>query len=279
MPLHRMFLIPALLLISLSSQSIFAQNDSAESSRVIFIGLPDSAVVHADGKVVEHDIGGWYQVPSGDVKIEISQSDSVVFSSNMNFKAGEDSRIIIECRMGCAHFELTSKPSGAKLSIDGENYGYTPFKSYYFRPGNSREIKLSMPGYAPLKESISISPEKSLVLELQMDRSQEWKDSVKTVVLKKKQGRQRVQKIVFGVLTMAFTGAGVFYDDYAKSQLKAADVEAAAYDASVTTDGCVNHRSAYNQNISNARKAINFRNTFLGVAGGCLVGVGLSFVF
>ena len=144
MHLSRFFLLSILLLVIFSFLSSSAQAGSTTATtRVILIGLSDSAVVTADGNVITHDIGGWYQVPAGDVKIEIKEADELVFSTTMHFVAGEDSRIIMECRMGCAQIKIDSKPSGAKLAIDGENYGVTPFVNKYFRPG-IRTVDLSL---------------------------------------------------------------------------------------------------------------------------------------
>jgi len=279
MHLSRFFLLSILLLVIFSFLSSSAQAGSTTATtRVILIGLSDSAVVTADGNVITHDIGGWYQVPAGDVKIEIKEADELVFSTTMHFVAGEDSRIIMECRMGCAQIKIDSKPSGAKLAIDGKNYGVTPFVNKYFRPGN-RTVELSLKDYAPLKHGFSISPGQSQDLDLQLSRSQAWKDSVAQIALKQKRSRQMVQKAIFGFLTATFAGAGLYYEMYARSQSSAATIEAQAYDAAAISEECTIHRNAYEANRSNARKAIGFRNTLMGVAGGCLVGFGLSFVF
>jgi hypothetical protein len=88
-----------------------------------------------------------------------------------------------------------------------------------------------------------------------------------------------VQKAIFGFLTATFASAGLYYEMYARSQSSAATIEAQAYDAAAISEECTIHRNAYEANRSNARKAIGFRNTLMGVAGGCLVGFGLSFVF
>ena len=68
---YRVVLFWILIYLSALAVSSYAQADSIGKSRFIIISCPDSAVISADGKVIHHDIGGWYEVSTGDVKIEI----------------------------------------------------------------------------------------------------------------------------------------------------------------------------------------------------------------
>ena len=110
-----------------------------------------------------------------------------------------------------------------------------------------------------------------------LSRSQAYKDSVKQFSLQKKRLRQRVQKVVFGVLTGALSGAGLYFDLSASSAINRADNAAVEYDAGYNNFSV--QRATYYKNRDDAKKVINSRNILFEAAGVCLLGFGLSFVF
>lgn len=262
-----------LILFGTTERMLQAQTNSG---RLIIIGRPDSSVVRANDSIISHDIGGWYDVPTGDVKIQIYKRDSLVFTSNMNVSQEQEYKIIFECLIDCANLKVNSTPAGAQLALDGEPQGKTPFFTDFVREGN-RTLTLTMPGFATLVDTINLISGQTNELDLTMDRSQAYKDSVKQIYLKKKQARQLVYKIVFGVLSFTAVGVGSYYNKSAKSSMAHADEAAALYDAA--REDFSTYREMYYEHKNDADKSIRKRNFFYSIGGISLLGVGLSFGF
>jgi hypothetical protein len=256
----------------------FAQDTTTSTSRLILIGAPDSTVISANDTEINHDFGGWYDVPAGDVKIKIYLADTLVFSSNMKFQKGLDHRLIFGCRADCngGRLQIASEPKGALVSIDGEPYGYTPLLNNLINPGN-HTIQLTMDGYAPLTHTFLLIQDNADDFYLTLERSQEHKDSVGLISVKKKRVRRGVQKFFLSVITIALAGAGGYYDLEAKSYLSLSNDASAAYDAA--HDNFDVHRATYYQNRDRAKKMLKYRNILCGSAGVSLLAFGFSFVF
>lgn len=259
-----------------ATHSITIDAQVAGKGRLIIIGCPDSAVVKINGTVAEHDIGGWYEVNAGYANIGITRNSTPVMSIAMNVKSEQDRKIVFECLLDCAQFQLNSTPDGALITIDDEELGNTPYITNYIRPGNHKLV-LTLPGYAPYAENFSAERGRSNILNTTLNRSQAYKDSVKHVLQKQKRARQVVYKIIFGTLTAALAGAGAYFDMTASSALSKADEAAVLYDAS--RDTFQPYRDTYYNNRKVASDGIGKRNILFGASGVCLIGFGFSFVF
>lgn len=250
--------------------------DTTGVARFIIINRPSDAVVKADEEIINHDIGGWYTVSAGEKKIQIYKNDSVVFSSNFNFKQNEEKRIVFDCSIDCAGVEINSSPSEAQLFIDDEDYGMVPYQNYYTKPGKHK-IKLNLPGYKPINEEISLSTGNIGKHSFLLEHSKAYKDSIASVKLKEKRARQRWRKVIFGVVTASLAGTGIYYEIQARSSVSDANQMAMEYD-NATAD-FAHYKKSYSEYRKDAKKSIDLRNILLGAAGMAFAGFGFSFIF
>jgi len=88
---------------------------------------------------------------------------------------------------------------------------------------------------------------------------------------------QWIRRIVFGVLTAGFSGAGYHYNTQARYGVTQLDNIQANYSAATTDFGT--YKTAYNaeKNIVNSNE--QKRNILYGLAGACAVGFGVSIWF
>jgi len=250
--------------------------DTTGVTRFIIINCPSDAVVKADGKIINHDIGGWYTVSVGEKKIQIHKNDSVVFSSSFIFKPNEERRIVFDCSIDCAGVEINSSPSEAQLFIDDEDYGMVPYQNNYTKPGKHK-IKLNLPGYEPINEEIYLSTGNIGKHSFILEHSQAYKDSIASVNLKEKRARQRWRKVIFGVVTASLAGTGIYYEIQARSSVSDANQMAMEYD-NATAD-FAHYKKSYSEYRKDAKKSIDLRNILLGAAGMAFAGFGFSFIF
>jgi hypothetical protein len=247
-----------------------------ETGRLIIIGCPDSAVVSLDHKIILPDMGGWYEVPAGDRMIEIHKLSTLVFYKNMTFKADEEHKIIFECVINCAGLKIICTPGNAQLTLDDEYIGLTPYVNYFMKDGKHR-YSLALDGYAPLADTFSLVANEVRTLDLTLDRSQAYKDSVKNEQMRVERSRKIMLNLVFGTIAVVSGGAGAYYDMSAKKSMKKADEAAVSYDNA--RSGFSEHKSVYYQYRNDAVRAGNKRNVLYGASGVMLFSLGLSFFF
>jgi hypothetical protein len=253
----------------------YSQN-SKDVARFIIINCPNEVVVKADKEILHHDIGGWYTVSAGKTKINILKNDSVIFSSTFKFRPNDEKRIIFDCSIDCISLEITSDPPEAQIFIDGEDYGFVPYKNLYTKPGKHK-IKLDLYNYASVNREISLSAENTEKINFSLEHSQAYRDSIKLVNIKGKRIRQRWRKIIFGIVTASFAGAGIYYELQARSDISDANKAAREYDNAKSK--FENYKDSYLKHRMNAKESLDLRNILLGTAGISLAGFGSSFIF
>lgn len=127
---------------------------SADILPVSILIKPERARVFIDGK--DLGSGPTFQLARGRHRVRIVKSDyetleqiinvderNVLF--NFTLKAKEDVGVQIE-----------TTPAGAKVFIDGLQFGETPVSGFY--PQGSYAIKIEKPGYVSVEETIQVAP-------------------------------------------------------------------------------------------------------------------------
>jgi hypothetical protein len=254
-----------------------AKAESLQSpAKLSITNLPADVKVLINNSAIRPDENNRYLVQPGPIGVQIESKGIVSYSASLILKAGEERTIILTCREQCATLDIVTDPFGASVYLNGQFEGLTPYVNSFMKPGDY-DLDVSMHGYEPVMRGISIVGTKPIVLTLNLEQTQAFRDSIKTIKLAQKRSRQLVQKMLFSGLA-AFCGAGgAYFDLTAKSKLSQADDAALAYDRA--HGDFQQYHDGYNANRDAARKAMGNRDILYIAAGACTVGLAFSFLF
>ena len=170
----------------------------------------------------------------------------------MTCKTGDEKTIELTCLEQCGLLDIVTDPFGASVYLNGHFEGLTPYVNSFVKPGDY-DLDVSMPGHEPVMRQISINGRKPLVLTLNLEQTQAFRDSIKAIKKAQKKQRQLVQKLIFGGLAAVCGAAGASFDLNARSKLSQANDAAAGYDKAAA--GFQGYKDAYNLNRDGARKS------------------------
>jgi hypothetical protein len=269
-----------LFLISLFSFYIifYYRSGTAGDGRVVLQNLPDSTEISVNGLSRLPDSNDVITVSPGPILLEIKRQKVVVYSTLFMVDSSETKTIPFECMSDCALLHVMTEPTGATLSMNGTVLGTTPYLNRFLNPG-SYSIMATYPGYIPVIRRVELSADLSPVFSYQMEMTLAMKDSIASVKRALHRKRQIIQSTLCGTAGIAMAAAGAWFDWKAVGFLDKAHQNYQEYLKAGSNDDCQQAKKAYLKNRDNARKPILYRNILYGVAGGCLIGFYLSFVF
>jgi len=254
-----------------------ANTPAAEgSARLSIKNVPPDAKVLINNSPALAGENGFYAVPSGNVAVQVESKGIAAYTTSISFKAGEEKTIELNCREHCATLDIVTDPFGASVYLNGRFEGLTPYVNTFIKPGEY-DLDVSMRGHEPVMRQIFLNGNKPLVLTLNLDQTQIFRDSLKAVKTAQKKRRQLVQKLLFSGLAAMCSAGGVYFDMNARSKLSQADDAAAGYErASADFQG---YKDTYNLNRDGARKSLGNRDLLYVAAGACMIGFTFSFLF
>jgi hypothetical protein len=247
-------------------------------AQLVLSNLPEDAEITVNGLPKEPTEEGSITVEPGLILLELRQNRVVVYSALFSLDVGEKKFIAFECSEDCALLHIISEPSGATVSMNGEVLGYTPYLSRFYKPG-SYSIMITHPGHIPVIRRVELSNDSSPLFSYQMEQTQAVKDSISAVRKAMRRKRQAIQSSLFGGAGLAMAAAGGWFEWRAYSHLLEAQRASDAYDAAQSHDECQVIKREYDKHRENARQPILYRNILYGVAGICIAGLYISFLF
>lgn len=129
---------------------------------------PSNAEVLLNGKVVGRTPFK-DQLQEGEHILQLRRSGYVEAKKNIRIASGKTTSvpvIVLEIKSGS--IQISSKPSGAKIMINGKHYGDTPFKLSDLKPG-PYSIQLEKEGFDPAVRTVNLPPGENLDLMLNLD--------------------------------------------------------------------------------------------------------------
>jgi len=129
---------------------------------------PKNAEVLVDGKI-KGRTPLKDSVEEGKHTVEIRRNGYISVQRTISVKSQETfyvRDVTLEIKPGS--ISIVSKPSGAKITINGKHYGDTPLKMSNLKPG-SFAIQLEKTGYDPVTRNVELPPGENLELMLNLD--------------------------------------------------------------------------------------------------------------
>ena len=129
---------------------------------------PKNAEVLVDGKI-KGRTPLKDSVEEGKHTVEIRRNGYISVQRTISVKSQETfyvRDVTLEIKPGS--ISIVSKPSGAKITINGKHYGDTPLKMSNLKPG-SFAIQLEKTGYDPVTQNVELPPGENLELMLNLD--------------------------------------------------------------------------------------------------------------
>jgi hypothetical protein len=256
--------IPAL---SILFNYCFADQILTGAARFQFSNAPDNITVIVDGDSIDMDSTGWYTITKGLRKIELSRSDTLLFSLARYFSENEEKKIYFYCKEECGGVEINSVPDSAHLSIDNEYTSITPATNHFLTPG-THTLKLEMPGWETVYKDLEISEQNISKMTFTLNRDNDCIRSIRMRFVGKK-----FTTALFCVMTASLASASAWYEYSAHTYLSNAKNASDLYDAA--SENFAAYKANYYHARRKAKKAIEIRNalsiaTGIGLAG-CLV--------
>ena len=260
--------------------ALFAFRISAETpgpfARVSIQNLPDGVKVIINNSPANEPESGVFEVRPGLVTVQIERNGVEAYAASFTLSAGENRTIALDCQRQCATLDVVTDPFGASVYLTAAFVGLTPYVNGFTRPGRY-DLDVSMPGYQPASRTIVIEGTKPAMMTINLEHTQAFLDSIKTVRLAQKKSRQFAQKLLFGGCAAACAAGGVFFDMAAKSKLSKADDAAIAYDGA--HGDFQQYHNDYTANRNGAKKTFRNRDLLYFAAGVCAIGFTVSFLF
>lgn len=100
-----------------------------------------------------------------------------------------------------AFLRVTSDPSGAVLSLDGNREGSTPYENDKIKPGN-HSVKLELKQYASVQKTVSCASGGRDSLQVTLEHTQAWGDSVARA--RKTMEKLHKEKSIFAIVSGIF---------------------------------------------------------------------------
>jgi PEGA domain. len=136
----------------------------SRNGRIVISGAPEDAEVYLDrvfsGKVPASSLFEISDAAPGSHLINIQKDGYKPYSSAITVKSGEDVALTIGMTAEDGYIsgpllQLTSKPGGANVMVDGECRGVTPLTLGEILPGRHR-VNLTLPGFAEWSDEVEV---------------------------------------------------------------------------------------------------------------------------
>lgn len=269
------FRMTALLLLALSTLQLQAEPSGGPATLTIQ-NLPAYARVIINNVSIKNRGNDVFTVEPGPVIVQIDYNGVAAYTASFKVAPGENRTIVLDCQEHCGTLDIMTDPFGASVSLNSAFEGLTPYVNSFLKPGEY-SLNVSMPGYVPSLRTVSIEEGKPAMMTLNLEHTQAFRDSIKTVKMAQKRSRQFAQKLIFSGCALACAAGGVFFDMTARSRLAKANDATIAYDQA--QGDFQKYHDAYNTNRDSARKSIGNRDLLYIAAGACAIGFTFSFLF
>ena len=110
------------------------------------------------------------RIPEGSVKIEIQQNGYTPHTREIALAAGEKQSVNVSLRPLPGNLNIVSIPEGARVYIDNEFKGKTPYTLDNTRPGTYR-VRVEMTGHSPLARNITLEKGSTATEEFRLEKN------------------------------------------------------------------------------------------------------------
>jgi len=121
---------------------------------------PAGATVQMDGDGVGTTPLTVEQVAAGEHRLVVSLEGYKTVQRTVDVRRQRGADVELQLEKDFRRIQITSTPDGARAYLDGDEIGTTPLTVDAAQTG-SHELRLSLAGHAPVKESIKVDPEET----------------------------------------------------------------------------------------------------------------------
>ncbi len=107
------------------------------------------------------------RIPDGDSELEIRAEGYAVFKQDIRLAAGDDERLSVALTPLPGTLKVVSIPEGARVYIDNQLRGETPFTMADIVPGDYR-VRVEMTAYDPMARNVTIGRAADMVEEFRL---------------------------------------------------------------------------------------------------------------
>ncbi|MBT5307422.1 MAG: PEGA domain-containing protein, partial [Candidatus Scalindua sp.] len=148
-----------MLKIKNGKESLFSASLLRKKGSLMLISKPENALIYLEGKKYGRTPHTINELTPGTYTIELSLDDYQAWSEKTDIVSGEEATINAELQVKPGSISVKSKPSAAKILIDGREAGTTPETINDIECGD-HVVKLIMDGYGDWSENVEVIPNK-----------------------------------------------------------------------------------------------------------------------
>lgn len=242
--------------------------------------IPNNFELFINGKSIEYTKN--IPVKPGDLELKIVKHGYETFIKKIRAEKNLSIKVDAHLKYLLGGVNLKSSPPGAKVYINFEEKGQTPYINYRLDPGDYK-VKIEKSGFDPIVELLNVKANASVEKNYILKRSQEWRDSVKNATetqnARKKNISKWVRRASFGCGAIGFGIGAIVSNRNAQNDInKASEIQTDYNNNTSLFDGS-EYIKEYNNANSSADKNIIKRNIFTGISGGFLILFGISIPF
>ncbi|MBN1758193.1 MAG: PEGA domain-containing protein [Chitinispirillaceae bacterium] len=225
----------------------------------------DDALILVNGAEAGQGSIDRFAVEAGHYEVSVEKADFIPWKFAGIINQGDHKKVTAELVSVFGSLALTTEPGGARVFLNGNPAGKTPFINKRLKPGRY-DVRLELDSYAPARAALDIENNKHHQREFTLERSQAWKDSVGLFQKQRFYRKWRwVRRVAFGTGAVLAGGLGMYYDAQTSD----------AYDKYMETTEY--DRAVHNANWNATEEKARARNFWYGMAGvlgaGCLISI------
>ncbi|MCP4413963.1 MAG: PEGA domain-containing protein, partial [Gammaproteobacteria bacterium] len=151
-------------------ESVITAELKMETGSLSINSEPTNANVSIDGKVVGKTPATISDLNPGTYNVEVKIDDHIDWKESVEILSNNETTISAELNIKTGTVCVNSKPTGAKVLIEGNEVGNTPVTKPDLKPG-IQNVEIQMEGYETWNEKVEVVPDKESAInaELKME--------------------------------------------------------------------------------------------------------------
>lgn len=142
-------------------------NLESDFAKVLFESSPSGAQVTVAGAAIGNTPCEAPRLPSGKHRLSIALAGHVTYEEELSVQAGEERSVSVKLTARPGRLSVVSIPPKARLHLNGQYRGETPFAADTLPPG-AYAIRVELAGYAPQTRDITVAAGGEAVEEFQL---------------------------------------------------------------------------------------------------------------
>jgi hypothetical protein len=211
-----------------------------------------------------------YELPAGKVTLQIEAPGYEVYREELDLQPGATQTVSKKLISKFAQLDVRTIPSGAKVYLNEQPVGSSPYHNDKVQPGNYM-LRIDLASYEPIRTNLTLPQNETVTKEYTLEHTKAWKDSTAAAKDARYRKIRWVRRIGFGSLAIGLGAAGIYFNDRANYY----------YDTykHLQWDTSTNATPDYDSYWQWTEKSRNRRNAAYILSGLCATGFAISIRF